>query len=129
MKNLKIFITQYLPYIYFIGIAAFWFVDNLSGGHVNYFMIGIASVLIFQIFLKNNILGIILGSILGILSLYMVLAVLSDVWKFDTLCKEAITLLIVGSGFFGTGVVMAILMVLFGIKQLFVRKSICSKNP
>lgn len=86
-----------LPEFFIIAVAIFWFLDNyMSTGHINYFTIVVFAIVTLQIFLKNKILGIVLGSVLFLFGLYMVLAVLSEFKKFTVIDSSAVELISVG---------------------------------
>ena len=85
------------PEFFIIVLSIYWFLENyMSSGHINYFAIAVFVIVTVQIFLKNKIVGIMLGSILFFFGLYMVLAVLSEFRKFTTIDSSAIQLLSVG---------------------------------
>ena len=86
-----------LPEFLIMTVAMFWFLDNYMGtGHINYFAIVVFAVVALQVFLKNKIVGIMLGSIFFLFGLYMVLAVLSEFRKFTSINSSAIQLVSVG---------------------------------
>jgi hypothetical protein len=86
-----------LPEIFIILLSIYWFLDNyLGSGHINYFAIVVFIILTLQLFLKNKVIGIILGSIFFLFGLYMILAVLSEFKKFTAVDSSAIELILVG---------------------------------
>lgn len=86
-----------LPEFFIIALSIYWFLENyMSSGHINYFAIIVFALVTVQIFLKNKIVGIMLGSILFFFGLYMVLAVLSEFREFTTIDSSAIKLISVG---------------------------------
>lgn len=86
-----------LPEFFIIALSIFWFLDNyLGSGHINYFTIVVFIVVLLQLFIKNKIVGIVLGSIFFLFGLYMILAVLSEFKKFTTITSSAIELISVG---------------------------------
>ena len=86
-----------LPEFFIIALSIYWFLENyMSSGHINYFAIVVFVIVALQVFLKNKIVGIMLGSILFLFGLYMVLAVLSEFRKFTSIDSSAIQLISVG---------------------------------
>jgi hypothetical protein len=86
-----------LPEIFIILLSIYWFLDNYDGSeHINYFTIVVFIIVTLQLFIKNKVVGIILGSIFFLFGLYMMLAVLSELKKFATINSSAIELLSVG---------------------------------
>lgn len=86
-----------LPEIFIILLSIYWFLDNyLGSGHINYFAIVAFIIVTLQLFLKNKVIGIILGSIFFLFGLYMILAVLSEFKKFTAVDSSAIELILVG---------------------------------
>lgn len=86
-----------LPEAFIVLLSMYWFLDNYIGsGHVNYIAIIVFVIVTLQLFIKNNIIGIILGSIFFLFGLYMILAVLSEFKKFTTINSSALQLISVG---------------------------------
>lgn len=105
-------IINRIPEMFFTGVALYWLADNFFGrGLINYFALAALAALLFQLVLQKRILGLALGVALGIFSSYMVLAVLSDLKKYDAMTSEAVTFAAFGLGMFGTAVLMATAMV------------------
>ena len=105
-------IIKRIPEVFFIGLALFWLYDNYTAsGLINYYASAIIMVLSFQIVFQKPLVGMFLGVMLGIFSLYMILAVLSDVFKYNEITGKDIEYLLTAGGIFGIGVVMATGMV------------------
>ncbi|WP_396192634.1 hypothetical protein [Flavobacterium sp.] len=86
-----------LPEFFIIALSIYWFLENYMGsGYVNYIALVVFVIVALQVFLKNKIVGIMLGSILFLFGLYMVLAVLSEFRKFTSIDSSAIQLISVG---------------------------------
>ncbi|WP_298395863.1 hypothetical protein [Flavobacterium sp.] len=86
-----------LPEFFILALALFWFLDNYLGvGYINYYTIAVFSIVALQLFLKNKIIGILLGSIFFLFGLYMVLAVLSEFKKITTINFASFELISVG---------------------------------
>lgn len=85
------------PEFFIIALSIYWFLENyMSSGHINYFAIVVFVIVALQVFLKNKIVGIMLGSILFLFGLYMFLAVLSEFREFRAIDSSAIELISVG---------------------------------
>ncbi len=85
------------PEFFIIVLSIYWFLENYrSSGYVNYIALVVFFIVTLQVFLKNKIIGIMLGSILFLFGLYMVLAVLSEFRKLSTFNSSAIQLISVG---------------------------------
>ena len=111
-------IKTVLPIIYFIGITIYWAYDNFyQGQHFNYVTLGIAAILITQIFFNNKFLGISLGILGLIVSILIFLAVLSEFNEFKIISQEAKQLLTIGSLLSLGGVVMAAIMITTNLKM------------
>lgn len=103
---------KFIPEIYFMGLGIFWAAENyFTGGVINYIALLLVWLLFLQLFYKNRILGLVYGTILGLISAYMILATNSEVAKFDELTAEALQLQFAGWGIFGAGALMAGVMV------------------
>lgn len=86
-----------LPEFFIILLSIYWFLDNYLGSrHINYFAIVVFIIGTLQLFLKNKVIGIILGSIFFLFGLYMILGVLSEFKKFTTINSSVIELISVG---------------------------------
>ena len=86
-----------LPEFFIISLSIYWFLENyMSSGYVNYIALVVFLIVALQVFIKNKIVGVMLGSILFLFGLYMVLAVLSEFKKFTTIDSSAIQLISVG---------------------------------
>ena len=93
MKNIKVFILQLPEYLLIASVLFYW---SLTALVVNYIAIVLVTVLIFQIIVKNRIVGIIIPSILIFACLYMLLALMSEFSEFPIFNSEAKELLFVG---------------------------------
>jgi len=105
-------ILKFIPEIYFMGLGIFWAAENyFIGGVINYIALLLVWLLFLQLFYKNRILGITYGAVLGLISAYMILATNSEVAQFGELSAEALKMQFVGWGIFGSGLLMAGMMV------------------
>ena len=108
MNNIKIFILQLPEYLLIAVVFFYWFSTALP---VNYIAIGLIIILIFQIILKNRILGIIIPSVLILASLYMLLALTSEFNEFLTFNSDAKELLFVGLSYFISSIIVSGIMI------------------
>jgi hypothetical protein len=119
-KNVRLsnFTRTILPYVYFIGLATYWFYENISAGpHFNYFALGIIGILVIQLIIKIKILGASLG-IMGVLfSAYMFLAVLSEFNEFKVASESAIQLITIGTILSLAGLLMGVIMTITNFKS------------
>lgn len=79
MKNSISFLSNLVEYLLIIAVLFYW---NGTSNLLNPVAIGLLVVLIFQIIFKNKVIGIIIPSVLMLLSMYMILALLSEVNEF-----------------------------------------------
>ncbi len=97
MIALRKIALQIPEYLLIIGVVFYWI---SAGILLNPIAIVLFIGLIFQIVFKNKTIGIIIPSILTILSIYMIFALISEVNKFQTYNSEANKLLFVGLSLF-----------------------------
>lgn len=104
--------VQCIPEIFFVGVGVFWVLENYQGTkHINYIAILVVVLLLVQLLFQKRIPGLVLGVVLGVFSIYMMLAVLSEFYEFESFSNEAFQLLIVGMGLCWVGLTMAAGMV------------------
>jgi hypothetical protein len=99
------------PEFFFIGLGAFWVTENyFTTGIINYIALLVTWLIFLQIIYKNRLLGITYGAILGAFSVYMSIFHISG---YDNHGEAAnpIQFISMGSIMFGTGIVMALLMI------------------
>ncbi len=104
MQNLK----RYLPETYLIAATLFYWMS--AAIVVNWFAIGLLSLLIFLIVTKNKVLGITIASIWILINLYMVLALISELSEFPEFNNAAFELLGVGSLFLGLNLIFSVIL-------------------
>lgn len=105
IKQILLAIPEYLL------IAAAVFYWGSAGKTVNPVAISLILILIFQIIVKNRILGLIIPSLLIIISLYMTVALLSELNEFPVFNAEAKKLLFVGLLYIISTVIISGLMI------------------
>ena len=108
MKRVKTFILQLPEYLLIAAVLFYWFSTGLA---VNYIAIGLIIVLILQIIFKNQIVGIIIPSILVMICLYMLLALMSEFKEFLTFSSDAKELLFVGLSYFISTIIISGFMI------------------
>jgi len=101
-------ITNRIPEIFFGLLSVYWIIDNLGGGHVNYYAIAAFLIIVLQIIYQKRIPGLIAGIVLGAFSSYMILAVISD---YNRSGGKLVEYLVTAGGIFGIAVIMAAAMV------------------
>lgn len=125
MKRIKRLIAK-LPELFFLHLGVYWFWETFRGGEfINYPALILVAVMTLQFFINNKILGLILGFLLGIGSIYMSLAVLSEFSEFESVTNEALKLLVIGLSIFLPSLVFSYFIIKKNLKAL----SIKSKNP
>jgi hypothetical protein len=102
VKNLK----HWLPEIYFFVFALGW----AFGGPINYPPLVLAAILLVLFFTRNRVLGMLLATILGGFSAYLILALLSDFSKHPVLNANGIRFLGSGTLLIVTNITMAVFM-------------------
>jgi hypothetical protein len=99
-----------LPEFVVLALSIYWFLENLLGNnHINYIALVVCLIVISQIIFKNKFTGIFIATIVAAFSLFMILAVLSEFYKFPVVNSEAVKLLLIGmllcfSGLLSSGV-------------------------
>ena len=70
------------PYLYFIAITLYWFIDiNQSQGFTSYLILLFSIPFLWQIIKPNKELNFTLGTVFVCLSSYLILAYLSDIFN------------------------------------------------
>ena len=100
---------QELPEYILVGAVFFYWISTAS--IFNPFAIVLMSSLILQMIFKNKTIGIIIPSLLIILSTILIFALFSELSEFPTFNREAKKLLIVGLIFFVFTILISVLMI------------------
>ncbi|KAA5535501.1 hypothetical protein [Paenimyroides baculatum] len=108
MKNSISFLSNLVEYLLIIAVLFYW---HGTSNLLNPIAIGLLVVLIFQIIFKNKIIGIIIPSVLMLLSMYMILALLSEVNEFESFNSDAQRLLFIGLAYFLGTILISFLMI------------------
>lgn len=114
MNKLKQIILQLPEYLLILSVLFYWFsTSNLF----NPVAISILLFLIIQIVFKNRIIGISIGVILIIASLYLLLALLSEFHEFPEYNKEAFTFLMIGFIYFFSTIIVSMIMLYKSVRK------------
>lgn len=114
MKNSLSFLLNSAEYFLVVAILIYWYsTSNLQ----NPVAIGFLLLLIFQIFFRNKFLGIIIPCVLTLLSLYMLLALNSELNEFKSFDNEAQILLLYGLTLFIGTIIVSMLMLFNYIRR------------
>lgn len=108
MNRLKT-ITLNLPEYLLIAAVIFYWMS--AGTVVNPIAIGLILVLVLQMIFKNRIVGILIPSLLIVISLYMLMALMSEFNEFPTFNSDAKQLLLVGLTFFISTMAVSVIMI------------------
>jgi len=111
MDTNKVRKLYYIPEVIILIVAIYWFLDGLLGSsYINYFMLGIIAFILGLIILRNRFMALTISVIIGLGSIYMMLAVLSEYNKFSTGNTEGLKLLLIGSSAFIVTLIMSIIL-------------------
>lgn len=101
----------YIPEILILLVSVYWFLDGLLGSsYINYLMLGIIAFISGLIILKNKFMALFMSIIIGLGSLYMILAVVSEYSEFPAGSAEGLKLLLTGTSIFVTTIIMSIIL-------------------
>jgi hypothetical protein len=103
----------FIPEVYFTVFSVLWMLENYNAsGTFNYFAAVVAALMLFQVFFKKRILGIVTGGVLALFSVFMMLAVRSEFNEFQEGSPDGLLFLLRGEGLFLFSMLMAIAMVI-----------------
>ena len=97
-----------IPELFLIASVLYYW--TLTSNLFNPYAIGLLAILIYQLISKKSTLGIIISGIVIGLTLFMMMALLSELSEFDSATENFNTLLIFGSLYLGLTLIMAGLM-------------------
>lgn len=109
MQKLKQ-IRKWIPELYLLASAVFHWVSTST--LLNPFAIFLVAVLVALFIWKPKTLGVIVSLLFLILSLYMVLALVSELREFPTFNKDAKIMLGVGGAWLGLNIILAFVMLI-----------------
>ena len=95
----------HIPELFLIASVIYYWV--LTSNLLNPYAIGLLAILIYQLISKKSSLGIIISGIVICLTLFMVLALISELSEFATATENFNNLLIFGSLYLGLTLIMA----------------------
>ncbi len=101
-------LKYYIPELFLIASVMYYWI--LTSNLLNPFAIGLLVILIYQIVSKKATLGLVISAIVILLTLFMVLALISELSDFDAATENFNNLLIFGSLYLGLTLIMAGLM-------------------
>jgi len=111
-------IFRILPLVYFMGLAIFWFLENyMATGTINYIALAVLLGLSIELFYNSKIVGLLTGSAMSLFSAYMLLAMLSDIFKGGAFNPNMVPFLVFGTSLFGVGLLMGIILIVYHAKQ------------
>jgi len=102
MQKLKSSIPELL-----LIVATFYY-WSLTALVLNWLAIILLAILLFLIFSQNKILGIIVGSFIFLINIYLIFALLSEFHEFSEFNDKAKTLLLMGSLFIGSNLIISL---------------------
>lgn len=108
MKNSISFLSNLVEYLLIIAVLVYW---HGTSNLLNPIAIGLLIVLIFQIIFRNKVIGILIPCVLMLLSMYMILALFSEVNEFESFNSDAQRLLFIGLSYFLGTILISFLMI------------------
>ena len=108
MKKSISFLSNLVEYLLIIAVLFYW---HGTSNLLNPFAIGLLAVLIFQIIFRNKVIGILIPCMLILLSMYMLLALFSEVNEFESFNSDAQRLLFIGLAYFLGTITVSFLMI------------------
>jgi uncharacterized membrane protein len=108
-------IQKWIPELYLLASVLFYWIS--TGTLLNPIGFFLLAVLLVLFVWKNEILGIAISFLFLILSLYMILALISELNEFPTFNRDAKILLAVGATWLGLNIILAIAMLIKWGKQ------------
>ena len=107
--NWKTFFSR-IPEIYIVlAIFFYWYSTALL---FNLVAILLLVLFVIHFILKNNTMGLFIGSLFVILSLFMFLALFSDIVKVDQFTEENMKFIFLTSAYLGMNLLMSVIMVI-----------------
>ena len=74
---------QYVPEVFIVLVAMYWFLDGLlATSYINYLMLAVILFMSLLVILKNKTMALFASLLIGIGSIYMIFAVLSEYSEF-----------------------------------------------
>ncbi|RXF68688.1 hypothetical protein [Arcticibacter tournemirensis] len=102
-------IQKWVPELYLIASVIFYWASTFLLNPVAIILLLILALLIF---IKSEILGVVISFLFLMLNLYMVLALISELNEFPAFNKDAKIMLLVGGGYLGLNITLSIAMLI-----------------
>ena len=116
---------QYIPEVFIVLMAIYWFLDGLlATSNINYLMLAVILFMSLLVILKNKTMALFASLLIGIGSLYMIFAVLSEYSEFPRGDANGLKLLLTGATIFLSTLLISILLPI----KYFKRKQSLSQN-
>ncbi len=108
-----------LPELFFMWLALYWGLDNyLGSGVINYPIFTLLVIMGIQLFAENVKIGLVMGILLVGGTIYMSLALLSDITMVITWDFQAIRFLLTGGVLIALAYIMSIWMIMKHAKAM-----------
>ena len=102
---------QYIPEVFIVLVAIYWFLDGLlANSYINYPMLAVILFMSLLVILKNKTMALFASLLIGIGSLYMIFAVLSEYSEFPRGDANGLKLLLTGAIIFLSTLLISILL-------------------
>lgn len=94
-----------IPELFLIASVLYYWV--LTSNLLNPFALGLLAILVYQIINKKSTLGLVISLVIILLTLFMVLALISELSEFEVINQNFKNLIIAGSLYLGVTLIMA----------------------
>ena len=102
---------QYIPEVFIVLVAIYWFLDGLlTTSYINYPMLAVILFMSLLVILKNKTMALFASLLIGIGSIYMIFAVLSEYSEFPRGDANGLKLLLTGAIIFLSTLLISILL-------------------
>ena len=102
---------QYIPEVFIVLMAIYWFLDGLlATSNINYLMLAVILFMSLLVILKNKTMALFASLLIGLGSLYMIFAVLSEYSEFPRGDANGLKLLLTGAIIFLSTLLISILL-------------------
>ena len=102
---------QYIPEVFVVLVAMYWFLDGLlATSYINYPMLAVILFMSLLVILKNKTMALFASLLIGLGSLYMIFAVLSEYSEFPRGDANGLKLLLTGAIIFLSTLLISILL-------------------
>ena len=102
---------QYIPEVFIVLMAIYWFLDGLlATSNINYLMLAVILFMSLLVILKNKTMALFASLLIGLGSLYMIFAVLSEYSEFPRGDTNGLKLLLTGAIIFLSTLLISILL-------------------